>query len=119
MFKPALKEETKLEECSQTPANRRVSLTSMGDNAGTIPAAVTQPRVPVTGVPNKYGKIIYPDTHKLFVGNLFSDCKDDLQLIFGEYGEVIFTIDIHLFDGKPMSSASRVPKVYCSLLLGA
>ena len=91
----SLKEETKFEACStQTPATRKASPSQMGDNVGTITAPITEPRTTVTGVPNKYGKIIYPDTHKLFVGNLFSECKDDLMQVFSEYGEVTFTAAI-------------------------
>jgi hypothetical protein len=84
-----LNEERKLEESSQIPANRRVSPSPRGDSVGTSTTTVTQTRTTVSGVPNKYGKIIYPDSHKLFVGNLFSECKDDLLQVFGEYGEVI------------------------------
>ena len=87
----SLKQEPKLEACSnQTQANRKVSPSQMGDNIGTITAPITEPRTTVTGVPNKFGKIIYPDSHKLFVGNLFSECKDDLLQVFSEYGEVTF-----------------------------
>jgi hypothetical protein len=39
-------------------------------------------------VSNRWGKIIYPDSHKLFVGNLLTECKDVLVNIFSPYGEV-------------------------------
>lgn len=37
---------------------------------------------------NKYGKVIYPDSHKLFVGNLFKECREELLELFSPYGEV-------------------------------
>ena len=45
-----------------------------------------------TGIPNKYGKVIYPDSHKLFIGNLFTECKDDLIEIFSPFGEVMYNV---------------------------
>ena len=50
-------------------------------------AIAQQPRQTL-GIASKYGKMYYPDTHKLFVGNLFSECKEDLIVLFSPYGEV-------------------------------
>ena len=49
-------------------------------------ANVEQPRQTL-GIASKYGKTYYPDSHKLFVGNLFSECKNDLINLFSSYGK--------------------------------
>ena len=40
------------------------------------------------GIQNRYGKMIYPDSHKLFVGNLFDENKEPLIETFSPFGSV-------------------------------